>query len=683
MKRSSPVPWKQPALLWLLQAVLYLPFLFQAFHMDDPIYLDIGRNALLHPWEPHDFPYGFTGYAVKDMASHSHPPFNGYYIALWMWILGNTHPPSWIMHLAFLPFALLFTTAMFFLARRFVAEPVTASVLAIAGPAAVVLSHTLMSDYPTLALWTAGLTLFIYGSERDDKLRLSVAAVCLSLAAFASYPALWAALLCWLYLYLHRSPSRAAWCVPAVPFLFMALWLGKSSLYYGRFILAATARYTLQETHSFWASLGEKGVTLPVLVAGALVISLPLIVKVLLLWQGRLAILLAMAGICVAQTGTAVYPWPEKILFAILFWLGMLTLTGLALLIYRNPDKDALFLGAWLGGAAAIAIGLYTSASPRYLLPMVPPLALLSMKICEWSGHRWYRRLNYAGALLSVMLALVFSLADYAAAAVYRRMGEEAKKIFAGWEGQVRFGGEWGFRHAMETNGYRQFLTVSDDFHGGDFILTPDQATPYTLPQDVESMAIELGSQEYLSSFPVQLMCRQVRAGFYSSGWGWLPFGFYRGPTEKLHLRQVSLLSESMPEAVIRCSSGKPALPVPPLEGLGIDLRLEGDCRISFPLPVAPASQLLLQTVVENRPETERPDLRISLRAQERETGDLLSVVEENPSRYLVKLPATKAGDRLEMEWTLSPKESPGVIRLHNLVRLPDPFPWGGAVHVD
>lgn len=82
------------------------------------------------------------------------------------------------------------------------------------------------------------------------------------------------------------------------------------------------------------------------------------------------------------------------------------------------------------------------------------------------------------GSALSVMLALVFPwpITRRQQSIVVWERGSE--KIFTGWEGRVQFGGEWGFRHAMEKNGFRQFLSVSDDFHGGDFILTPDQATP-------------------------------------------------------------------------------------------------------------------------------------------------------------------------------------------------------------
>src|SRR5437870_13253789 len=78
MKFTFP-PWT-----WILglQLALVLPFVGQPIHIDDSVYVDIGRNVLKTPWQAHDFPYIFEGRIVADMASHSHPPFVGYWIGL-------------------------------------------------------------------------------------------------------------------------------------------------------------------------------------------------------------------------------------------------------------------------------------------------------------------------------------------------------------------------------------------------------------------------------------------------------------------------------------------------------------------------------------------------------------------------------------------------------------------------
>src|SRR5207237_6772364 len=80
-----------PPWAWILglQLALVLPFVGQPIHIDDSVYVDIGRNVLKTPWHAHDFSYIFEGRTVADMASHSHPPFVGYWIGLLLWLFGD------------------------------------------------------------------------------------------------------------------------------------------------------------------------------------------------------------------------------------------------------------------------------------------------------------------------------------------------------------------------------------------------------------------------------------------------------------------------------------------------------------------------------------------------------------------------------------------------------------------
>jgi hypothetical protein len=137
-----------------LQLFLVLPFIGQAIHLDDPIYIDIGRNALRTPWQAMDFPYCLEGICVPDMASQSHPPFMGYWIGLLIRLLGDGARLNVKLHLGFLIFPLLFAAGMYRLAQRFSALPMLATALAITSSSSVVMSHNLMPDYPNLACWT-------------------------------------------------------------------------------------------------------------------------------------------------------------------------------------------------------------------------------------------------------------------------------------------------------------------------------------------------------------------------------------------------------------------------------------------------------------------------------------------------------------------------------------------------
>ncbi len=714
MKPTRSFPWIVPALLMGLQMALVLPFLDQPFHMDDPIYLDYGRHILRDPLHPQDFPYCFEGACAADMASHSHPPLNGYWAAIGMKLAGAVKPAPWAMHAWYLIFPLLFAGSMLCLARRFTANPMLAALLAVASPAAVVLSHTLMADFPTLALWTAGVAFFIRGSDHHSTAWLAVSSLCLTLAAFCSYPALLAALLCRVYAALHPGSSRLSRRVPLLPFLFMAGWIAYSSLYFGRFILSGTVQYALHHSGSFWGAMGDKIVAFPLLLAGTLCMPWMMAARAAALWNGRAAALALMVSMTVAQLAAPGYALPEKLLVIVLCWLGLLILlclilraarilgqvwhpcssgTGLAgpgvaeklfpsgfhIQLLPPESLDILFLMVWFASHAAAALFLYTSSSARYFLPLIPPLALLAASSLPAGTFRpfflWTARISVA---FSVLGSFALSLADAQTASVYRRMGQDLGNAFAGWEPRVRFGGEWGFRYAMESNGFRSFPSAGPGLYGGDFLVLPEQAVPYAVPPDTASIAEPVAAIRYIPRFPLRLMSRESHAGFYSSGWGLLPFGFSRSPAETVFVRQVNRAAETLPEAQSDCSSIREIRPVPAPQG-GIDLLFPGRCSLSIPLGKAPPSRIRFYLPADDS----HPSWGFRLEAF------LESKAKEIPldARFLqgeevrLELPATSEGDFLRIGCQAGPGQGrPWVVR--NLVRIPSGFRVPEVVHV-
>ena len=81
MSKSDRSGSGQLLALLLVTLALHLPFLNQAFHMDDGRDIELARNALQKPLFPNDMLYVFDGVVVS-MAGHSHPPLNAYFLAL-------------------------------------------------------------------------------------------------------------------------------------------------------------------------------------------------------------------------------------------------------------------------------------------------------------------------------------------------------------------------------------------------------------------------------------------------------------------------------------------------------------------------------------------------------------------------------------------------------------------------
>ena len=136
-----------------------LPFIQQAFHLDDRIYLEIADNILKNPWFPFDYLIVFEGLVAPDAASHGHLPLISYYLAFLKVVTGSDN--EWVYHLAFLVFPLLGVVGFYDLAKGYLRFPLPAACLLAFSPAFFVSSHTLMTDVPLVAFWVFCLSRFL------------------------------------------------------------------------------------------------------------------------------------------------------------------------------------------------------------------------------------------------------------------------------------------------------------------------------------------------------------------------------------------------------------------------------------------------------------------------------------------------------------------------------------------
>jgi hypothetical protein len=227
----------------------------------------------------------------------------------------------------------------------------------------------------------------------------------------------------------------------------------------------------------------------------------------------------------------------------------------------------------------------YSSGMARYLLPLLPPMVLLAfLKSAKPVVDRGSAALC---AVIGLVLGICLSLADFQAASVHYAIARDFGFLFKQQASLTRFGGEWGFRHYMLEQGFRQFLTDSDNLAGGTFIISPREAVPYSIAQDVQSMLVPVRHDQYQGRIPIRLMNRSAHAGFYSSSWGLLPYTFSRAPVEEITVQQVSYISEKLPEIQLE-SPNKLATILPVPNGTGVDTVVPVPSRISIPYDGAP-----------------------------------------------------------------------------------------------
>src|SRR5687767_9057797 len=132
MRPHRPRTARDLALLIALSLALHLPFIGQAFHLDDTQYLDIAQNVYRNPLFPLDMTAVFDGRHM-DMWGYTHPPLNSYVIATAL-LFNDRTPSEKFLHTVYIAFPLLATISFYFLARQFVKHALLAAMLLATNP---------------------------------------------------------------------------------------------------------------------------------------------------------------------------------------------------------------------------------------------------------------------------------------------------------------------------------------------------------------------------------------------------------------------------------------------------------------------------------------------------------------------------------------------------------------------
>jgi hypothetical protein len=536
----------------ILICLLFLPFLNQAFHIDDRIYLEIADNILLRPLRPYDYPPVFEGLVSPDAASHSHLPLTSYYLAPLRLVAGPDR--EWVYHLAFLVFPLLAAVGMYDLARRFVTHRAAAAALLVSSPSVVVLGHTLMPDVPLLAFWVLALSRFLRVAEGSNRPRDRVILLASLLAAgFISLLTLGLVLLMGAWLFLTRREGRPAdrfpYLAPAAPLLLWVAWYFLAYLHYDRFVLVNTALHMVQREIFDWSLLGGKLLSFA-LNSGAL------FVVPLALWYGfagkfrtRVALLVFFCAFAPLQLWVEGWTWTQTLLFALFLSSGFLVVWEFVLLVREKNPGDRL-LALWFFGILAAALILVYAGSARYTLLALPPVILAWLRRLEGRiGEPYFlRNLVWTGVVLTAAWALPPAVADYRFAETYRRAAAELAAEYSAPDHTLWFAGEWGFRYYLERHGARLITRTEPGARPGDIIVKPFIASPWVTVFDGEPHTSLVEQRHVDEPFPVRILDFSSRAGFYSTGWGLLPFSLDSGePWEWFNVFRVERPYEGPP----------------------------------------------------------------------------------------------------------------------------------------
>ncbi len=240
---------KSALIIIALVLLIRLPFLNQAVQGDDVYYLASATHAQIDPAHPNHVHYIFEGRDV-DFRGYPHPPLNAWCLAALIAIFGTVREIPF--HLAYITFSLIAAFSVWTLAKRFSPRPLLATALFLATPAFVVNGNSFESDVPFLALWLAGIALFV--SER-----FLFAAIFLGLSSLVAVQAMFAIPILLLY-------NRRRWPVAFAPLIVFGAWQCFEYLSTGQFPFLVLTGYV--------QSYGLERLTAKLRVAAALTVHL-------------------------------------------------------------------------------------------------------------------------------------------------------------------------------------------------------------------------------------------------------------------------------------------------------------------------------------------------------------------------------------------------------------------------
>ena len=548
--------------LAVLTCVLSLPFLDQAFHIDDRIYLEVAEQILRDPLHPYDYPVVFEGLVSPDAASHSHLPSTSYYLALVSLLAGPDR--EWAFHAAFLIFPVLAALSFYDLARRLLRHPLAAGALLAVSPGFLVLSHTIMADIPLLAFWLLALSRYLRLAEGEG-CRLDWAGCVLGLAGAAFTSLLSAGLVLLIAAHwtlsrwrrdeaLRLSTARFA-VLLAIPLAIWAIWYFRAYLHYDRIVLINTYLHMEKREIFDWEINGIKMVSYVLNLGGMLLFPPAIWFGLVRIWSLRAALLVFLAAFIPFYLWIDGWTWIQKLLFAVFLSSGFLVFWAAARWQIpswrrrecgvdesRGPESAPLVrkgtglvpsplrttILLWFFGIFAAAILLYYSGSVRYTILAAPPAILIWLNSLERliRGNAYLlRNLIWLGFFLTLPYSLWIAHADQRLAGLYRQEARQVVEDYSHSGRTIWFTAEWGLRRYLERNGARLLASTAVGPKPGDIIVKPYVSFPWRTLYDGDEY-VSLAEQRRLKAPGLlRTLHFSSKAGFYSTGWGILPWG--------------------------------------------------------------------------------------------------------------------------------------------------------------
>jgi len=535
--RAGPGPRIERRDFLIVSALVLLCGLFlwgKPWHMDEPFFLAIARQALRDPLHPLTFDFNWYGWEGPMSSMNNTPPVLGYLLAAALSVSGGSE--FWTRAL-FLPFDLAAAWALLAIAARFLHKPLWPVLVVLAGPAWALNLHHVMAERVMAGFALPAIWLFLAGVDDGDRRRFWASGVLAALALMSKYNALFLLPACLFYGYSRGVPLRrlAAWTVVAV--CAVAVYHAADRLQGGGAALAAWS-VAREAAGGFWSSPSH-------------------LARALLAFTGGLSVGGAFWGawlrpprwvVLALGAGTALLfcPWldlapivrPTDRLTGFLLALGtMLSLWTLG----RGPHRPGAAL--WMPWIAAVAVlqAAYWSVLARFVVFLLPPLLFALWERLEAERPESLELLGRAGTAAALVLALGVAAVDLRYARAQKSMASETAERYLSKGRRVFCAAHWGLQEYLVAAGAREIDLRRggwDEAKPGDVVVVTKINSNVVKPRgrrpaNVYTMRLE-------SLIPLRHMSGWTGEGaYYSSVMGFLPWSLSLEPVEEFSIVEL------------------------------------------------------------------------------------------------------------------------------------------------
>lgn len=524
-------------LICLAAIALCLPFVGKAFHIDDPNWVWAAEHIRHFPFDFYGFRLNWFGHEQAMAYATQAPPLFAFYLSL------SPVFSEISMHLMALGPVLITVVGVFFLARSFQAEPVTACVVTLLTPAFLVSSTLVMSDMLMTGLWVWAMVFWVWMFDHDVRWGWAAALVA-GLCTLAKYNGVSVWLIMGLYAYLKErkwSSKHLFLLIPLGILLGYEIW---TEHLYHTGLFSRAAAYTLTGTKRISPDLLDRTWIGLTFLGGSYALAGflgPTLFPRSWRWPLQFGLWFAAGALVFLALPRHTGPPPifsNFLLFQTIFWSAV----GLQILLLgaqdiRNPSPESWTLAAWMVGTFVFAAYVNWSVTVRALLPAAPVLGLWVGRQWRgpfWSSWPWPARV---GLVAGGALALGVALADHSLAKAHKNLALLLTERYVGGTQPLLFEGHWGFQYYAEAGGAKPLDFYRDILQGGQLLAVPSNnallsSPPPHMAEVIDTLAVP-GPRWLTTMHPA------LGAGFYSSMLGPLPFAFGRIPPESVTLYRI------------------------------------------------------------------------------------------------------------------------------------------------